>query len=278
MRIFPRFATMVAALIFSLCSAQVAFATDGGGASISGGSAADSGRSQGSDASDGASGDPVLTKTVALTSSQTKSVQRRVKVKPDGALGSGTRRAIKRYQRVQTLTLTGAPNVETLRRMGLKIADKLEAKLREAAASTGDSVTTADVSAPSSLAAAVLAAARSAIGTPYKSAGTTLAGFDCSGLTQWAFKQAGAALPRTSFQQYGEGVAVARADIQPGDLVFFDSAGSGASHVGIATSATKAISATSHGVMEHTFASGYWDGHYVGARRVTAAVKAAVAR
>jgi hypothetical protein len=38
--------------------------------------------------------------------------------------------------------------------------------------------------------------------------------------------------------------------------------------VGIATSPTTMISATTHGVMESSFSSGYWDGHYVGARRV----------
>ncbi len=268
MRTISRAVTLVAAITFSLCSAPAALATDGG-TSIASDTSAPAAQSQ-------TAADPVLTRTVALTASQTKSVQRRVKVKPDGALGKGTRKAIKRYQRVQTLTLTGAPNVETLRHMGLKVADKIEAKLRAEAESTGDGVTSTSVSAPSSTTEAVLKAARQAIGTPYKTAGTTLAGFDCSGFTQWAFKQAGVALPRTSFQQYKEGVSVSRADIQPGDLVFFDSAGAGASHVGIATSATKAISATSHGVMEHTFASGYWDGHYVGARRLGTAIKASL--
>ena len=86
----------------------------------------------------------------------------------------------------------------------------------------------------------------------------------------WAFGQAGIDLPRTSFQQYRVGIAVPKAQILAGDLVFFDSAGAGASHVGVATSATKVISATSHGVMEHTIASGYWSRHYVGARRLVA--------
>ncbi len=269
MRITPRFATLVAALIFSFCSATSAYATDGGGTSVSDDSAPAA--SAASTASDGA--DPIVTQTVKLTKTQTKSVQRRVKVKPDGALGRKTRKAIKRYQRVQSLTLTGAPNVETLRRMGLKLADKLEAKLR----ASGASVDTVPVSAPAGTVATILAAAREAIGTPYRTAGTTLAGFDCSGLTLWAFKQAGITLPRVSFDQFKQGVSIAKAAIEPGDLVFFDSAGAGASHVGIATSATQVISATTRGVMEHTIASGYWASHYVGARRVSAAVKAAAA-
>jgi peptidoglycan DL-endopeptidase CwlO len=60
---------------------------------------------------------------------------------------------------------------------------------------------------------------------------------------------------------------VPRDRVRAGDLVFFDTDGAGASHVAIATSSTTAISATTHGVMEHAIASGYWGAHYVGARR-----------
>jgi cell wall-associated NlpC family hydrolase len=81
-------------------------------------------------------------------------------------------------------------------------------------------------------------------------------------------RQAGIAIPRTSFAQYGAGGAVARGAIQPGDLVFFNTAGPGASDVGMATSATTAVSATTHGVMSHAIFNGYWGSHFVGARRV----------
>ena len=63
--------------------------------------------------------------------------------------------------------------------------------------------------------------------------------------------QAGVTLPRTSFDQFGVGTPVDRASIQAGDLVFFNAAGPGASHVAIATSNATAISATTKGVMEH---------------------------
>lgn len=274
MRNTPRFAPLLAVLIAMFtCLPGAALAAEGGTAVSGSASSTEPTGKAAQEPADASAADPIVTKTVVLTKRQTKSVQRRVKVKPDGALGSKTRSAIKRYQRTESLTLTGAPNVETLRRMGLKIADKLEAKLR---AEASGEVTTQAVSAPGDFVAAVLAAAQKAIGTPYRSAGTTLAGFDCSGLTQWAFKQAGIALPRTSFDQYKQGESLTKDEIQAGDLVFFDSAGAGASHVGIATGPTKVISATTKGVMEHTIASGYWASHYVGARRVTAAVKAAV--
>jgi cell wall-associated NlpC family hydrolase len=92
--------------------------------------------------------------------------------------------------------------------------------------------------------------------------------FDCSGLTMWALARAGIAAPHSSFAQYAMGSAVSRSDIRRGDLVFFDSFGAGASHVGLAISPTTAVSATNHGVMTHPIFDAYWGGHYVGARRV----------
>jgi cell wall-associated NlpC family hydrolase len=140
-------------------------------------------------------------------------------------------------------------------------------------ASTTDSTSSQPVSAPttgtSSNAQAALSAAMTQIGTPYRSGGTGPGGFDCSGLVSWAFAKAGISLPRTSFAQYATGTAVKSSSIQAGDLVFFDTAGPGASDVGIATGPNTAVSATTHGVMTHAIHDGYWGSHYVGARRVT---------
>jgi murein DD-endopeptidase MepM/ murein hydrolase activator NlpD len=69
------------------------------------------------------------TQTVKLTRSQTKSVQRRAKVKADGALGARTRTALKRYQAKKKLKRTGRPNLQTLRAMKLGFADTIEAQL-----------------------------------------------------------------------------------------------------------------------------------------------------
>jgi cell wall-associated NlpC family hydrolase len=92
--------------------------------------------------------------------------------------------------------------------------------------------------------------------------------FDCSGLTRWALARAGVALPRSSFAQAQVGRPVRRDHVRRGDLVFFSTAGAGASHVGVAVSADVAVSATSHGVREHPISDAYWGAHYVGARRV----------
>jgi peptidoglycan DL-endopeptidase CwlO len=113
-------------------------------------------------------------------------------------------------------------------------------------------------------------AAATRIGRPYAMGASGPSAFDCSGLTSWAMRRAGIALPRTSFAQAGVGRSVSRSRIRRGDLVFFSTAGPGASHVGIAASRDTVISATSHGVMRHAISDAYWGSHYVAARRVAA--------
>ncbi|WP_454198034.1 NlpC/P60 family protein [Nocardia sp. Marseille-Q1738] len=75
-----------------------------------------------------------------------------------------------------------------------------------------------------------LAAGLTRVGDPYVWGATGPSQFDCSGLVQWAFKQVGKTVPRTSSQQAAYGTPVAKKDMQPGDVVFFYS---DASHVGI---------------------------------------------
>jgi peptidoglycan DL-endopeptidase CwlO len=88
----------------------------------------------------------------------------------------------------------------------------------------------APVSAPNPRAGAAIAAAQSVLGTPYRWAGAGPGGFDCSGLTMWAWSHAGVGLPHSSGAQYGATQRVPIDQLQPGDLVFF---GSPIHHVGL---------------------------------------------
>lgn len=81
----------------------------------------------------------------------------------------------------------------------------------------------------------IVAKAKEFVGTPYKWGGTSPLGFDCSGFTQYVFKQLGIDLPRISYQQGQGGVAVDPNQMQPGDLVLWDnsSRNNGADHVAV---------------------------------------------
>ncbi|MFJ6573089.1 NlpC/P60 family protein [Streptomyces sp. NPDC091292] len=83
---------------------------------------------------------------------------------------------------------------------------------------------------PNSRAAAAVSFAYGALGSPYVWGASGPHAFDCSGLTQAAYRAAGVALPRTTYAQINAGQRVSRSQLQPGDLVFFYS---GISHVGL---------------------------------------------
>ena len=123
---------------------------------------------------------------------------------------------------------------------------------------------------PAAALAPAVSGARSHIGASYAMGATGPDAFDCSGLTAAAFRRVGVELPHSSFAQFALGRAVAREDVRSGDLVFFDTSGPGASHVGVATARGTVISATSSGVMEHAMDDAYWGAAYVGARRLRA--------
>lgn len=108
-----------------------------------------------------------------------------------------------------------------------------------------------------------LDAARSKVGSPYVWAAAGPNSFDCSGLTMWAWAQAGVSLPHNSQAQFGVGTPVSRDQLQPGDLVFFYNP---IHHVGIYVGDGKMIHApTSGDVVKISSMSSF---PWTGARRV----------
>ncbi len=128
-------------------------------------------------------------------------------------------------------------------------------------------VATSTAPAAPGKASTVVETAKQYIGYKYVYGGTTPSGFDCSGFTSYVYKLHGISLSRTSQAQFKNGVAVAKSNLQPGDLVFFYK---GISHVGIYIGGGKFIHASNSrtGVIISTLSSGHYSNNYAGARRV----------
>ena len=103
------------------------------------------------------------------------------------------------------------------------------------------------------------------LGIPYVYGGASPSGFDCSGFVMYVFGQVGVSLPHNAAAQYGYGMPVARDQLQPGDLVFFNGLG----HVGIYVGGGSFIHSPHTGdVVKISTLSGWYASTWVGARRL----------
>ncbi|MFE0103772.1 NlpC/P60 family protein [Streptomyces sp. NPDC059009] len=98
----------------------------------------------------------------------------------------------------------------------------LAAKEQRASRDAGDRVDLGKEVPASQRGQAALAAAATQIGKPYVSGGSGPNSYDCSGLTQWAYNQAGVQITRTTYTQQNDGTKIGRGELKPGDLVFFN--------------------------------------------------------
>lgn len=128
------------------------------------------------------------------------------------------------------------------------------------------------VAAPnSSIAARIISSAENKLGSTYVYGDTGKEGYDCSGLIYSIYcNELGISLPRSSAAQSTFGKQVSKSDLQEGDLVFFNTTGSGVSHVGIYIGGGKFIHASSGQgkVMTSSLDEGYYEDRYVNATRV----------
>jgi peptidoglycan DL-endopeptidase LytE len=110
------------------------------------------------------------------------------------------------------------------------------------------------------------------LGTRYRFGGSSRAsGIDCSSFVQKVFREVEVSLPRTAREQFEVGSSVAPGDLQRGDLIFFSTYASYASHVGIYLGNNKMIHASSRDrrVVISPMNTSYYRSRYLGAKRIT---------
>ena len=108
------------------------------------------------------------------------------------------------------------------------------------------------------------------VGKRYRMGGESPStGFDCSGLVQFSYRQAGLVVPRSTEQQLRLSKAVKRSELRRGDLVFFDQEGKKHSHVGIYLGDGRFVHAPSSGkqVRIDRLDARYWEAHVSAVRR-----------
>lgn len=163
----------------------------------------------------------------ALNASRTKLATEKETVKEKLAAAQTLLNTLTTQEKARLAALA-AKKAEEDRKRAAAIAAK-EKAAREAAAKeaakTGSGTTPgtggAGSHSTSSQAEKAIAFARNAIGKPYVWGATGPNSYDCSGLTQAAWKAAGVSLPRTTWDQVNAGERVSMSDLQPGDLIFF---------------------------------------------------------
>jgi cell wall-associated NlpC family hydrolase len=134
----------------------------------------------------------------------------------------------------------------------------------QAAAPAGATVAAAPALAPTAASQKAVNVALAQVGKPYAWGAAGPGSYDCSGLVQYAYKAAGITMPHSSRTQSTMGSAVAKANLKPGDLVFFYSP---VSHVGIYIGNGQMVHAATAGAPVKVVNLDYMPS-YAGARRL----------
>jgi len=148
--------------------------------------------------------------------------------------------------------------------LALALAGCASAPYRAPAASSGSTRPTAELSDQAAT------HAQRMVGKPYRFGGSSPAGFDCSGLVLYSYKQAGLSLPHNTDRQRTASRPVKVAELRRGDLLFFNQEGKKFGHVGIYVGGGKFVHAPSSGksVRSDRLDSPYWKNHLSEARRI----------
>lgn len=181
----------------------------------------------------------------------------------DSSFGPGTKTAVMSFQRAQGLSADGSAGPSTINTINGVLSGKIAAGKPSAEPSRNDS--------GKSLGINIVNKAKQYIGGKYVFGGTTPAGFDCTGFTQYIYKQFGISIPRTTTAQATVGKSLSKSQLQPGDLIIFSNTyKEGPSHAAIyigngdfvhAANATK-------GIRVDSINSSYYSGKFHSGRKL----------
>ncbi len=161
----------------------------------------------------------------------------------------------------------------------ISMADPLEDLIRQSSKNSPARGSDSRAGAQGDQAGDLIMNAMGLLGVAYRFGGTNPGqGLDCSGFMQYVFRQSlRINLPRTAAEMARVGNQVARSDLQPGDMVFFNTSGSRISHVGMYIGNNRFIHAprTGKNIEITDMGQKYWNSRFVTARRVSNADKAA---
>jgi cell wall-associated NlpC family hydrolase len=190
-------------------------------------------------------------------------MQRALHVTADGDFGPITLHAVKAFQRSHGLVVDGQAGQHTLAALHLDLSGVAVAQHSH---TTHRHVRHRTHTVAASLGERAAELAHHYLGVRYVWGGESTAGFDCSGLVQFVYAQLGVSIPRTTYEQFNAGAHISRADLRPGDLVFFDHIG----HVGIYIGDGRFIHAPHTGtVVQVGMLTGWYAEMYDGAVRVS---------
>ncbi|SFK24358.1 peptidoglycan endopeptidase LytE [Halobacillus dabanensis] len=156
--------------------------------------------------------------------------------------------------------------------VGQKLKVSGEASSSNSSSDSSHTSTTNTSSSNSGFVDGLIQEAKKHIGTPYRWAGTSPAGFDCSGFLQYVYAQEGVSIPRTVASIYADSrmSSVSGSNRQVGDIVFFETYKPGASHAGIYVGDNQFIhTGSTNGVEISSLSSNYWSQRYIGTKRLS---------
>lgn len=182
----------------------------------------------------------------------------------DSSFGPGTLNAVKSFQRAQKISVDGSVGPATVRSINDVLSGKVAAgKPSAAAPNRNDSGKSTTIN--------IINTAKKFIGGRYVYGGSSPAGFDCSGFTQYVYKQMGINIPRATTSQASAGSRISKSDLQPGDLLIFSNTyKAGPSHAGVYIGNGQFVHASnpSKGIRIDSINSGYYNGKFSYGRRV----------